>query len=65
MKIAAHVFEATPFQLALVGFEVEFGDISSEKLRLTGIPKQRSEGFLWRVDQQLRWYPATPSISSE
>ena len=58
-RIARHVFQTSLFQLALVGFEVEIADISSERICATGIPKERSEGFLWRIDSQLRYYPAT------
>src|SRR5205085_10872687 len=44
--IARHVFQGFPFQLALVGFEVEIADISSQRVQIAGIPKERSEGFL-------------------
>jgi hypothetical protein len=57
--IAKHVFQDFPFHLALVGFEVEFASISSERIHITGIPKERFDGWLWRADSQLDWYPAT------
>jgi len=53
------VFEAVEFDLALVGWEVEFPSISAESVKRSGIPAKRYDGYLWRNGKGLDWHPPT------
>lgn len=56
--IAAAVFAATPFQLALIGHEVS-GATSADEVQTMGAPEERWVGMLWRKDDFLVWHPPT------
>lgn len=54
------MYEAVPFRLALIGFEVS-GDFYAEAIAARGEPYDRSwMGFLWPKDGVLRYYPREP-----
>ena len=57
-QIAAAVFVAVPFSLALIGYEVS-GMAYADEIRSTGVPYERWVGFLWGDAEDLTWYPPT------
>jgi len=57
--VARWIHSRVPFDLALVGFEVEASGISPETLRAKGIPNERDAGILWHDGIELEWHPAT------
>jgi hypothetical protein len=59
VEIGRLVFEQVPFELALVGWEVDFPRVSAEAVRASGVPNERYDGYLWRTDEGLGWYPPT------
>jgi hypothetical protein len=59
VNIANCVYERVPFQMALVGFEVNPARHSFETIQRNGIPPERDDGILWSDGQRLNWYPAT------
>jgi hypothetical protein len=58
-EIGRSVFESVEFDLALVGWEVDFPRVSAERVKREGIPTGRFDGYLWRNSSGLRWYPPT------
>jgi hypothetical protein len=58
-QLARWVHGKVPFDLALVGFEIEASDISPEAIRANGIPRERGNGILWNDGVELKWHPAT------
>jgi hypothetical protein len=64
VSLATYVFGAAPFQLALIGFEIDIADIDLDAILRTGIPKSRVEGFLLIEGAKLIWYPPTAPIFS-
>ena len=59
VELGHFVYKQTRFELALVGFEVDFPTVSSTVVRRNGIPSERYDGYLWPVDSRLEWYPPT------
>jgi hypothetical protein len=57
--IAEYVFREIPFQLAVVGFEIEVGTDSYKSVDKQSTPEQRSEGLLLPTDEGLQWHPPT------
>jgi hypothetical protein len=55
-EVGRAVFQAAPFRLGLIGFEVS-GDTTADELMKTGVPGERAFGYLWPADQPLTWYP--------
>ena len=53
------VFGRVQFQLALVGFEVDFPAVTSNSIQRNGVPQERYDGFLWKVGDQFEWCPPT------
>jgi hypothetical protein len=58
-EIGRFVFEAVEFDLALVGWEVEFPSVSAESVKRSGVPAERYDGYLWRNGNGLEWHPPT------
>ena len=58
VRIAAAVFVAAPFPLALIGHEVSGTDYTDE-VQKTGVPEERWAGMLWREDDRLVWHSPT------
>lgn len=58
-QLASWTHSRVPFEYALVGFEVDWSGLSSQGIRLRGIPNERKDGILWSEGGELRWYPAT------
>lgn len=59
VNIGEFVYQRAAFSLALVGFEVDFPNVSSEVIGRTGIPKVRYDGYLWPGARGLQWYAPT------
>jgi hypothetical protein len=59
VDLGRFVYERVRFQLALIGFEVDFPNVSAATIQRNGLPAERYDGFLWRVGDQLEWYPPT------
>ena len=59
VEIGRSVFESVQFDLALVGWEVDFPRVSAANVKRDGIPAERFEGYLWRDSAGLQWYPPT------
>lgn len=55
--IARFLFEETPFEVGLVGFEVEFATCLSADIRIHGIPSLRNDTILWPTTNGLECYP--------
>ena len=53
------VFDRVQFRLALIGFEVDFHNVSAATIEQTGVPIERYDGFLWQERENLAWYPPT------
>lgn len=56
VRMAAAVFAAVRFPLALVGHEVS-GTTYAEEIQSTGVPEERWIGCLWREGERLVWHP--------
>jgi hypothetical protein len=59
VEIATWIHRTAPFDLALVGFEVDVSTTPPETIRAKGIPEKRDAGILWSDSVGLKWYPAT------
>jgi len=59
VEIGRFVFQQVPFELALVGWEVDFPRVSAERVRSRGVPSERFDGYLWNDGDVLHWYPPT------
>ena len=59
VEIGRFVFAAADFDLALVGWEVDFPRVSAESVRTSGVPTERYDGYLWRNGNDLEWHPPT------
>jgi len=59
VEIGRSVFETVEFDLALVGWEVDFPRVSAESVKREGMPRERCDGYLWRNSSGLQWYPPT------
>jgi hypothetical protein len=55
-NIGQSVFSKVPFHLGLVGFEVS-GEVTADELKVTGVPAERSMGYLFPMDGKLTWFP--------
>lgn len=53
------VFDRVRFQLALVGFEVDFPKVTPKAVERDGVPTNRYDGYLWQRGSALEWYPPT------
>ncbi len=62
--LANYVFETAPFQVALVGFEIDMDEFSFDAIRQSGIPRHRFDGILLVEESKLVWYPPTAPIFS-
>jgi len=62
VDIGAHVFQKVPFEIALVGFEVELTDGSREKIQREGVPEERFDGLLLPGAAGLQFYPQTTPL---
>jgi len=58
-ELGRFVFETVEFDLALVGWEVEFPSVSAESVKRGGVPSERYDGYLWRNGNGLEWHPPT------
>jgi hypothetical protein len=58
-QVARWVHRAVPFDIALIGFEVDASALPPENIRASGLPKERDAGILWNSGGDLIWYPAT------
>ena len=59
VELGRSVFQSVEFDLALVGWEVNFPRVSAQCVKREGIPAERFEGYLWRNRGRLEWYPPT------
>jgi hypothetical protein len=59
VDLGRSVHKQVPFGLALIGFEVDFPNVSAETVQQNGIPTQRFDGYLWHVAERLEWHPPT------
>lgn len=59
VELGRRVFESVEFELALVGWEVDFPRVSAELVRTSGVPTERYDGYLWRNGNELEWHPPT------
>lgn len=57
-QIAHFFFERSPFEIGLIGFEVEFARFTVDNVRNDGIPTRRQDGILWPARDGLEWHPA-------
>jgi len=57
-RVAAAVFAAVLFPLALIGHEVS-GTTYAAEISNTGLPAERWVGYLWQEGEHLAWYPPT------
>lgn len=58
VELAQSVYAVTPFELALIGHEVS-GRIYAAEIAVSGIPTERWDGYLWKEQGMLVWYPPT------
>lgn len=56
-SVARYVYEAFPFQVAVIGFEVDLPNLSAVRLQGEGVPEKRFESYLLPTAQGLQWYP--------
>lgn len=59
VEVGTWIHRKAPFDLALVGFEVDVSTTPPEIIRANGIPEERHAGILWDDGVGLKWYPAT------
>lgn len=59
VDLGRFVFGRVQFQLALIGFEVDFPNVTAAAVQRNGIPAERYDGFMWNVGDRLEWYPPT------
>jgi len=59
VELGSFVYSRVKFELALIGFEVDFTTTTAEKIRESGIPIDRCNGYLWPASGHLEWYPPT------
>jgi len=59
VELGRSVFVRVPFDLALIGFEVDFPNVSGEIVRQREIPAERFDGYLLQVGERLEWHPPT------
>jgi hypothetical protein len=59
VELGRSVYKRVPFPLALIGFEVDFPEVSAKDLQQNGVPAKRYDGYLWEVGGRLEWYPPT------
>ena len=59
VELGRFVFERVEFDLALVGWEVDFPRTSAESVKRSGVPAERFDGYLWRAGPGLEWHQAT------
>jgi hypothetical protein len=58
-QVAKYVFEQVQFEIAVLGFEVEFSKISVNQISASGIPVPRQDGFLLPTGKGIQWHPPT------
>ena len=56
-EIAASILPTAKFELAIIGFEVDFFDMETKLEK--GVPTERWEGILIPKENELLWYPPT------
>ena len=59
VELGRYLYERVPFRLALLGFEVDFPNVSADFVQRNGIPAERFDGYLWQARDQLEWHPPT------
>jgi len=62
-KIADRMFKVISFDLAIIGFEVDFSDAFIENVQEMVVPDERLDGWLLRSGRDLKWYPPTTSTN--
>ena len=59
VNLARSIYKLTEFRLALVGFEVDFPNLTFETIERDGIPSKRYDGYLVQMKGRLEWFPPT------
>lgn len=59
VELGRTLYRQAVYDLALVGWEVDFPKVSAAFVQEHGIPAERFDGYLWRIGEQLEWYPPT------
>jgi hypothetical protein len=56
MEIGSYVYSISQYRLGIIGFEVS-GQDHSGRLAQMGIPEERYFGYLWPLEEEIKYYP--------
>jgi hypothetical protein len=59
VQLGTALYERVRFPLALIGWEVDFPNVTAETVKRNGVPAERYDGYLVQTGNGLEWYPPT------